>query len=323
MKAWAKDLEDVFAIYEPLYSTQDEVPSGEAPPNENPFKSRPSPSGLESRYQAFMTFVRRVLDEGELPARSNFKEADILRDLTTVTDRVGWIVRLKKDGTIPSEAPKLRERLELEPGEFFLEHVPEWMELPSQTTLTDKGEEGFKFDSGWWDEYRETRPLRDFDLMEADLMSIGMDDPHERQALLASFEQRDSLKPAKIFDIGDVIREKKEQDPSHEDFLSTKELLEAIDAAGYRPATILELMAYARDRWKPEPEETRGQPLTKEESEERCNAPYIYAFASPFADSGDIRRVPCLDWSGSERLLGAGDFADGWDSGHRFLVLRK
>ena len=124
-----------------------------------------------------------------------------------------------------------------------------------------------------------------------------------------------------MFDIAEAIQKKK-QKGSTEDYLTTKELLEAIDQAGFRPANLVELLAYAKNNWKPEPEYS-SHLLTPEEKVQRASAPYIYAFGSVFSDS-DVRRcVPFLCWGGGGRGLRASSFDYRWGSGRRFLVFRK
>jgi len=208
--------------------------------------------------------------------------------------------------------------------QFILKGIPMFTKIPSEEVLTDKVK-GFRLDWTFTQEYREGRPLSDFAMTEADLDQIDMN-PVRRASVLKTMEKgRTDKEPptAKIFDINDVIRQKRQEDPSHPDYLTTKEVLEAIDDAGYRPATIEELLAYSRDFWKPGPEDPK-HPLSDEERVlEYAKAPSIHALGSPFADIGGIRRAPNLTLYGPKRELLASDFVKGWHGGHRFLVLRK
>ena len=167
----------------------------------------------------------------------------------------------------------------LRPGEFILKDIPEWDKLPNPEAL----KKDFKFDWVWEQEYRTNRPITDFEIQnKAEASSI-----------------------AKVFDIEDIIHQKQQEDPNHKDTLATTEILEAIDKAGYRPATLEELLAYSRDHWEP-------------------NAnPYIYGLNSVFSGASGIRDVPYLHWSVGQRKLSANVFESVWDADNRFLVLRK
>ncbi len=95
----------------------------------------------------------------------------------------------------------------------------------------------------------------------------------------------------------------------------------AIASAGYRPATLPEILAFGRDHWKPDAD---TKTLTDEEKLlQHVNAPYIYALGAPFSRSGGLRRVSDLHWDGAERRLSASGLEDDWRGGVRFLVLRK
>jgi len=201
-----------------------------------------------------------------------------------------------------------------------LEDVPTFAELPSEAVL-----KGYKFDWIWKEEYREGRGIKDFSMTEKDLEKIGVDDRQKLKELLQAAaqgrESKEVERMAKVFDIGEAIAKKKKEDPGRPGHLTTKEVLEAIDQAGYRPATLEELLAFGKQHWKPEAD---PKTLTDEEKLlQRVNSPYIYAFGSPFADSGGSRRVPSLCWGGGERDLNGLDLGRGWIGARRFLVLRK
>ncbi|MFH1078492.1 MAG: hypothetical protein V1745_04420 [Patescibacteria group bacterium] len=208
--------------------------------------------------------------------------------------------------------------------QFVLNDVPTFTEIPSDKVFKNKVK-GFGFDWTWEKQYRENRPLTDFALNEEDLDQIGVGSARRVSVLKAMEAGRTEKEQprAKIFDIGDLIRRKRQEDPSQPEYLTTKEVLEAIDDAGYRPATIEELLAYARDFWKPEPENSE-RPLSNEEKMlQHVNAEVIHAFGSLFSDSAGERDVPCLSWGGSARGLGADDFVRVYGDTNHFLVIHK
>ena len=248
----------------------------------------------------------------------NLKPGELKSDSTELAKLVENLKSALENDAIPEGEPE-RE------GFVLLRDVPTLEDgLPSAATLKDKAN-GYKFDWIWEAEYRAGRPASDFALTEGDLETIGFDDPRKRRELLEGMAEASGSKeperPAKVFDINETIAEKKKEDPDHPDWLTTKEVLEAMDAAGCRPATLGELLAFGKEHWKPDAD---AKFLTDEEKTlQRVAAPYIYALGSPFTDSDGDRRVPFLRWHGSERSLGDRGFGDDWGGGLRFLVLRK
>lgn len=214
---------------------------------------------------------------------------------------------------------------ELEEKERFTLHdIPTFLKLPSATVLKDK-KNGYKFDWTWEQEYREGRSIEDFALTDKDLQDMGLSDPEKRKELLQEIakgkEHKELESVAKVFDIGDVIAQKRKENPNHPNYLTTKEVFEAIDEAGYRPATIEELLAFGKQSWKPDVD---SKTLTDEEKLlQRVNAPYIYALSSPFPPSGGNRVVPSLGWNGVKRDLDGGDLGYDWNGYSQFLVFRK
>jgi len=205
--------------------------------------------------------------------------------------------------------------------EVLLKDIPTFSKLPSESELKKE----YKFDWIWDQEYRESRDIDDFSLRDEDLQNIGFNDPQKRQELLqeiASGRESNEAEPiAKVFDINEAIAKKKEKDSKHPDWLTTKEVFEAIDEAGYRPATLEELLAFGKQFWKPDAD---SETLTDEEKLlQRVNVPYIYALSSPFTGSGGHRRVPYLGWNGGKRNLYGSDFEIDWNGDRRFLVLCK
>jgi len=218
---------------------------------------------------------------------------------------------------------KIMGREPAKPDEVRLKDIITFSKLPSEASFKDKVD-GYKFDR-IWDEYREGRGMDDFSLSDEDLQSIGFDDPQKRQELLqeiANGRESNEAEPlAKVFDINEAIAKKKQEDPKHPNWLTTKEVFEAIDEAGYRPATIEELLVFGKQLWKPDVD---SEKLTDEEKHlQRVNASYISALGSPFTDSGGDCYVPRLGWVGDERDLDGVGLGSGWRGGSRFLVFRK
>ena len=211
---------------------------------------------------------------------------------------------------------------ELEEKEYVtLKDIPTFSKLPSERDL----KKDYKFEWVWKEEYREGRDMEEFGLNGADFEAIKLTDKKQRKEILDAVaeakEQAESEHVAKVFDSGDIIAKKKREDQNHPDSLTSKEVFEAIDEAGYRPATLEELLAYGKQCWKPDAD---PKSLTDEEKLlQRVNAPYIYALGSPFASSGGNRHVPYLGWNGGKRKLGGDWLGNDWSSGNRFLVLRK
>jgi len=254
-----------------------------------------------------------VTNRDELAAKVRtgmVKQEDIDQaiELMTVINDCG-----KKNEIVGSEPQK--------PDEVRLKDIPTFSKLPSESELKKK----FKLNWIWKDEYHEGRDANDFSLTDKDLRSIGFDDLRKRQELLqeiASGRENKEAEPlARVFDINETIAKKKQEDSNHPDWLTTKEVFEAIDEAGYRPATLEELLAFDKQFWKPD---TVNESLTEvEKSLQHVNAPYIYALSSPFTNSGGIRYVPCLYWNGDECSLNGRGLGRKWDGDYRFLAVRK
>jgi hypothetical protein len=135
---------------------------------------------------------------------------------------------------------------ELEEKEHVtLKDIPTFKKLPSE----DEIKKDFKFDC-MHGEYRKDRPTSDFALKEADFDAIKLTDKKQRQEIIDAIakgkEQNESEPVAKVFDIADFIAKKKQENPKHPNALTSKEVFEAIDEAGYRPATLEELMAFGK-----------------------------------------------------------------------------
>jgi hypothetical protein len=282
-----------------------------------------------------MSFMQNLIDTGVMPADSKLKEEEIVKDLETVVKRRAWLTELKQTGRVPKDATRPQEQKELQPGEFILKGVEETralfpldkrglQTLPSPDTWKKKtNDPGYMFDVVWEDGYHNTRPLSDFALTRDHLKAIEISDfeeqtRHIHESILANF----ATEPiAKVFDIGELIQKKQHDlsDPNIK-WLTTKEVFEAIDAAGYRPASLIELLAYAKANWKPL---EQSNLLTEKEKEELVDVPSIVAFGSPFTKADDRHTVPCLERGGTWKNLTAYDLLDDWYTEHRFLVIRK
>ena len=248
----------------------------------------------------------------------SLKPGELKSDSAELSKLVGNLKSALEMNTVPEGEPESE-------GFVLLRDVPTFPDgLPSAAVLKDKAD-GYKFDWIWDAEYREGRPAGDFALTDEDLSDIGFDDPRKRRELQREMaEANESQEPerlAKVFDINDAIAEKKGENPDHPDWLTTKEVLEAMDQAGFRPATFEELLAFGKEFWKPEAD---TKALTDgEKSLQRVNAPYVFALGSPFAGSDGGRRVPFLHWDGGRHCLHGSGLGDDWRGDYRFLVLRK
>ena len=140
-----------------------------------------------------------------------------------------------------------REPIELKSGEFFLEGVDEIGDtMPSEEDLKNPTK-GYAFDSVT--HIFENKSLSEFTLKKDQLNEIGITDTKRQDSILEALEQADSNQPVFLFDPNELINEKKKQDSKPPDHITTKEILETMDDRGYRPATIKELLAYAKHQW--------------------------------------------------------------------------
>ena len=290
--------------------------------NTNPFEI-PQSSDLATahiRRQDLPTLVRKYADNLAAQIREvyvkygakNFEELKVNKKLSAQDAR-----------KVADLLKAFKEAVERK-GEFRLGDIPTFSELPSNDSLKNK-QTGFKFDNVWEEEYRAGRPLSDFALTDQDLQDIGFDDQTKREELLQELakakEQKEPGLMAPVFDIGDVIARKKQENPDHPPYLSIKEILEAVDEDGYRPATLEESLAFAKDNWKPEAD---LETLTDEERLlQHINARCVHVLASPFTRSTGARHTPCLSWFRGMRRLVSGGPGRQWESDDYFLVIRK
>lgn len=88
-------------------------------------------------------------------------------------------------------------------------------------------------------------------------------------------------------------------------YFSSEEALKELDRMGYRPAELMELLAFG-----------------EKYSEVQREFP-IVALASVWQNPGGHRSVPCLDGHGSGRGLDLNWLEDDWDGHWRFAAVRK
>jgi len=207
--------------------------------------------------------------------------------------------------------------------EVRLKDIPRFSMLPSADTFRDKTN-GFKLGGIEEGEFCEGRDIGDFFLTDKDLKDIGFDDQNKRQELLQEIargrESNETESLAKVFDIKETIAKKKQEDSNHPGWLTNKELFEAIDEAGYRPATLEELLAFGQQFWKPEVD---TELLTDHERLQHLNAPYIHALSSLFTGFKG-RRIPGLHFRNKDETVLSSVILEGdWGVSDRFLVVRK
>jgi len=209
------------------------------------------------------------------------------------------------------------------PDEVRLEDVPRFSRLPPEAVFIDKIN-GYKFDWIWKDGFHEGRDIDDFKLTDKDLQEIGVDDPKKRQELLQEYvrskESNETEPLAKIFEINEILAKKMNEGPYHPDYLTNKEVLEALNETDYRPATLEESLAFGQQFWKPDAD---PKTLTDEEKiVQHVNASDINILGSIFAMSVRDLGFPCLRWTITRRLIACG-INSVWRSGSQFLVVRK
>ncbi len=201
---------------------------------------------------------------------------------------------------------------------FVLKNVPSRnSKFPSHNLLN----KDFKVEGNMSPEFSQGRYMSDFGLTFEYLMSICTDADRSKviwEEIKASKAWQEGIRFAKVFSIDEVIKQRQEMDPSHVSFLKTIEVFEAIDRAGFRPATLEELLAFGRDFWKPELGEIG------DEHKKRSNSKMILALASVAKNSsnGDFFH-PALLWDGDQRCLFNISAAIHWDGIEDVLVIKK
>lgn len=331
-----KDLTGIISSYEELYLEPEELQAAKATPLTN------------VRYAGFEAWIKTVYEKGTLP-HLEINETQLMNEIDFAVRLYEALQQLALGHPLHEEIQRSYDKSLLSPNEFILdpEDLPDWDKLPSEEVLKKM----FLFDRLEEENqtYREERKLKDpadapfitqetlkerkgFEITDQDLLNVGyaVDDPERRRAFLRSVAVHDvskKLPPAHIFSIREIIAEK----PEDEESLTTKELLEAFDEAGVRPATLKELLAYKRRYWKPKKDPKN--PLSDEEILQRANWAFITALGSLFSEYSEeagryLRLAPCLnawDEGGTERIieLGSDGFHQNWGGDEFFLVFRK
>ncbi len=327
-----KNLTGIIADYEVFYLEAEEAEA---------LKDSPL---TKARYAKFEKWIKNVYEKGVLP--------DPAMDETQLMNEIDFAVRLYEalhhlalGQSLSSDIQRSYEERLLSPEEFLLDEadLPTWNELPSVDELSDS----FNLDSIRREDYYEGRKLKDpddasfitnerlqdrngFEPTDQDLLNVhyAENEPAKRAAFLKSVDVEytvEALSPARIFDISDILMRKNKgaeaQGMAHPDYLTTQELFDAFDEAGVRPATLRELLAYAKKYRKPE-DEWWNASFTEEEKIQRADASSIYAVGSVFSHSV-LRQVPCLAREEGKQELLTRDLDTQWGWGNYFLVFRK
>ncbi len=220
----------------------------------------------------------------------------------------------------------------LEEESFIYEHillrnVPSWEEFPDEEAI----QRDFSVELSA--QYKEGRLVSDFDLTMDYLVGFGLSPAKASNILKAMKDARnasiDSTRLAKFFDVGKVVERVMALDPDHSPSLITGEVFEAIDDAGYRPVNVVELLAFARDAWKPS---LHSEQLTEKQQLHKVDADRIVTFGSICANPNNTYDSSVLTyiaygtdlpepWFGTEEI--GGQFSNNWSSWSRILVVRK
>ena len=214
---------------------------------------------------------------------------------------------------LSSEARALREYRTLEPGEFFIESLA-GDRSPSIDQLTDQGERGFKFKEC------EHRPIADRDLSEFGFTEtmiddLFIDDSDVRDSLLAIDQVAERRVVAKVIDISEMIEVHKKLN-AYKMTMTTGEIIEEMDARGYRPATLKELLSYGRSQWAP-------KELSSEDRERLADSKYVVALGTIIGNGSGDRSVATLYGGDYKRNIDAFPADYNWLRGFRFLFIRK
>ncbi len=322
----------VVEAYEDVYLPANEVP---------PMGCLPL---TKARYAKFEAWIHR-LSEG----RYSPPECDQFFLTDNIKNVVRWYEALQSLTVGTPLPPDILEQFgppRPDPDEFIFEpgDVPTWSELPSKTEIEE--EFGLDYISPEYPAGRKLKDPRDalhitseglkhrlgFDPVQQDLLDEGyaVEQPEKREAFLRSVDidfLPETLPPAKIFEIGDLIEQKIAKEPGHADYLTTKELLDAFDEAGVRPATLKELLAYSKKFWKAK--QSLSGPISEKEKTQRADAQSIHALGSiwslvaPGSRMINKRAVPTLSLNAGRRELYPYYFSLDWFKTSRFLVFRK
>ncbi len=207
----------------------------------------------KERYARFETWIGECGHIGRCPP--GIDEVQWRADVKNIVVGYRALQRLVQGGILDAELLEYCTLQLPKPQELFIlrEQMPNWTVLPSELVLKttyhlDSISEEFR------QEYGKGKTLQDFALKEEDFLDrVSIIPEIPRQRLLHSIEEgqrREVLPPAKIVFIADLIQSWKQLHPNHEGGIMTNVVLELLDRQGLRPATLAELLTYARYHWK-------------------------------------------------------------------------
>lgn len=150
---------------------------------------------------------------------------------------------------LTTEDIEMMESWKLRPHEFFLKLPPD-EESPSWELLSRRGPKELQMETSHYDQLFN-RPYADHEITAKVLSELSIVDPNVRHALLSivdrSAERRviaRSMGYEELFEIEDRTDEMPQR-------LTLQDVVMRLDRAGYRPATLRELLAYATSSWNP------------------------------------------------------------------------
>ena len=208
---------------------------------------------------------------------------------------------------LTDEARALKESRELQPGEFIMD-VPSGNTSPTAAELRDTSPEGYRLDSATRKAFLDC-PFSDLALTSEVLDGMTLDNMELRARLLGRNQASSGQVVAKVISIA--------TEPDAES-LSTKDVLLMMDARGYRPATVKELLAYAKMHWKPE----READISDEEERQLASSQVVAALGSSHLGSG-IGCFPLLNSFDERRFFQYRWFDENAASAYRYLFIRK
>ncbi len=262
----------------------------------------------KERYTRFETWLGTLGQGRTYPAEMG--QDQLKRDIQQITTGYQALQQLHQAGPLRPEIRIYCEAQLLRKGEFLLsrEFIPKWIWLPSQELL----KKAYRLDHVA-EEYREGRPLEDFTLKNWETMLVGMSGSKElielRERLLNNIAEGMRLtapSPAKVLSVEEIIRQIRLQDPDQGERLPTLDIWQFLDQHNLRPATLQELLVYARDHWDADKQELQ-----------------IYAFGSAFSNEGTKSCFPRLTQFDQECELSFENMVRLWSSEDCLLVFRQ
>jgi len=273
----------------------------------NPFSK--TPASVKSSDAVFFEKIlgkeqRDVFEEmvGKVPSSEDLKESMEVR------------LSVEELGNLADDEAERRKQ------SFKLSRIPEWDKLPEVSVF----ETDFKLDPTK-KIYSKNRSMHDFVLTEKDLQETSL--PQLKAlAIIEAIDRDVEVKKiplfAEIFDLEEVLQRKKSLDPTSRDSLTTAEVYQAIDDAGFRPARLVELLAFAKDHWIPDFDPEMSS-VSDEVLIRREGAPYLIALGSLVIDDHSDKMLSLLSWDGQTRRLAENLFHNAWEVQDHFLVIRK